>query len=53
MEQGGKLNFSLYLSFKTLLMKNTIIHRSFSLRGVAVMVNLFFFISKKKKEEGD
>lgn len=51
MEQGGELNFSLYLSFKILLMKNTIIHRSFSLRGVAVRVNLFFFTSKKK--EGD
>lgn len=52
MEQGGKLNFSLYLSFKTLLMINTIIHRSFSLRGVAVMVNLFFLFLRKK-EEGD
>lgn len=47
MEQGGKLN----LSFKTLLMIINTIH-FFRLRGVAVRVNLFFFISKKK-EEGD
>ena len=51
MEQGGKLNFSLYLSFKTLLMMNTI--HFFVLRGCAVRVNLFFFLSKKKEEEGD